>query len=224
MNSSLSSSKKTSWRRHVLITAVGLAIAYLPSYVHKIMNITGFQVGPDGPPSVIIWNWLAVGLLLAYIIYVERQRLASILLVKPKKKDIEWAFWFWGIATSASWLATVLFPPAPNQGTNELLSYSIPVILGIIITAAITEEILFRGYVIERLKKLTGMTWLAVSVSFIIFILPHITFFGPEWLLYHGIGTIMIYVLYVWRKNLYACMVLHLLGNLPILLPALGLV
>lgn len=210
--------------KHLLIILLGLAIAYLPSYIHKIMNWTGVEVGPDGPPSVLIWNWLAVALLLGYIVYVERQKLASILLVKPKKKDIEWAFWFWGIATTTSWLATILFPPDANQGMNELLSYSAPVIFGIIITAAITEEILLRGYPIERIKAITGKAWLAVGISFVIFILPHITFFGFEWLLYHGMGTIMIYVLYVWRKNLYACMVMHLLGNLPIMLPALGIV
>jgi uncharacterized protein len=221
---STQSNTKTPLLRHGAIIVTGLAIAYLPSYIHKIMNALGVQVGPEGPPSVLIWNWLAVTLLIAYIIFVERQRLASILLVKPKKKDIEWAFWFWGIAMTTTWLMNILFPPEANKGTAELLSYSVPVIMGIIVTAAITEEILFRGYVIERLRTLTGQAWLAVGISFIIFILPHITFFGFEWLLYHGIGTVMIYVLYVWRKNLYACMLLHLLGNLPILLPALGLV
>lgn len=210
--------------RHIITILVGLAIAYLPSYIHKLMNWTGIQVGPDGPPSVMIWNWLAVALLLGYIAYVERRQLASILLVKPKKKDIEWAFWFWGIVLAVSWLANMLFPPETNQGTNELLGYSLPVILGIIVTAAITEEILFRGYPIERIKALTGRTWLAVGISFIIFILPHITFFGFDWLLYHGTSTVMLYVLYVWRKNLYASMVLHLLGNLPLLLLATDLV
>jgi membrane protease YdiL (CAAX protease family) len=99
----------------------------------------------------------------------------------------------------------------------------LPVVIGIILTAAITEEILFRGYPIERIKELTGKAWLATAISFIIFVIPHVKFFGITWLLYHGIGTIMIYVLYLWRKNLYACMILHLLVNLPILLPAMGL-
>lgn len=207
-----------------IVIAVGLAIAYLPSYIHKILNWAGIQVGPDGPPSVMIWNWISVALLLSYIVYVERKQLASILLVKPGKKDIEWAFWFWGIVMTVSWLTNMLFPSDANQGTNELLSYSLPVIIGIIVTAAITEEILFRGYPIERIKELTGRAWVALVISFVVFLIPHITFFGFEWLLYHGIGTVMLYVLYVWRKNLYACMVLHILGNLPILLPALGIV
>ncbi len=209
--------------RSLLLVAVGLAIAYLPSYIIKIFNILNVQIGPDGPPAALIWNWLAVILLLAYILVIERRRLASILLTKPSEKDFEWALWFLGISTTTSWLIYTLFPQGENQGMSELLSYPIPLILGIIITAAITEEILFRGYVIERLREITGQAWLAIATSFIIFVLPHLTYFGIEWLWYHGIGTIMIYVLYVWRKNLYACMFLHLLGNLPILIPALGL-
>lgn len=210
--------------KYLLIIFIGLAIAYLPTYIHKLVDALGVQIGPDGPASILLWNWLAVGMLLGYIVCVERQRLASIFLVKPKEKDIEWAFWFWGIAMGVSWLASILFPPEANQGTAQLLNYPLIVLIGIIVTTAVTEEILFRGYPIERLKVLTGKAWLAVATSFIIFILPHITFFGPEWLLYHGIGTVMIYVLYVWRKNLYACMLLHLLVNIPILLPALGLI
>lgn len=51
----------------------------------------------------------------------------------------------------------------------------------------------------------------------------HLTFFGPSWLLYHASGTVMIYALYLRRRNLPACMLLHFLVNLPILLPASGL-
>lgn len=223
MNEAKSASKKNLLKK-IFIVAGGLLISYLPSYIHKIMDWANIQLGPDGPSSILIWNWLAVILLLSYIVYIEGRTLASILLIKPTEKDIEWAFWFFGIATTITWLAYALFPTDTDQGTNVLINYPLPILLGIIMTAAISEEILFRGYIIERLRELTGMGWLAVGVSFIIFVMPHITFFGPKWLLYHGIGTMMIYVLYAWRKNLFACMLLHLLINLPILLLASGIV
>jgi len=206
----------------VLLFAVGLAIIYLPSYIHRVMDVLDVQIGPVGPPSVILWNWLAVALLLGLVLYIERKRLSSISIKRPQGKDIEWAFWFWGIGATASWLAYTLLPPGESYGTNSLLEYSLPILAGIIITAAITEEIFFRGYMIERLGELTGTLWLAAAVSFVVFVAPHLTFFGPEWLLYHGVGTILLYVLYVWRRNLIACMVLHLLGNLPFIFVALG--
>ena len=51
------------------------------------------------------------------------------------------------------------------------------------------------------------------------FVAPHLTFFSLDWLLYQGIGTLAVYLLYLWRRNLPACMLLHLLSNAPILIP-----
>jgi membrane protease YdiL (CAAX protease family) len=104
-----------------------------------------------------------------------------------------------------------------------LLEYSLPVIVALILTTATTEEILFRGYVIERLEELTGRLWLAVGFSFVVFVIPHIVFFGPLWLLTNGANVVLLYMLYVWRRNLIACMIMHLLGNSLLLIPALGL-
>jgi uncharacterized protein len=203
----------------VIVIIVGLAIAYLPQYIRTLLN--GLTIGPEGPASTILWNWLAVALLVIYIVWIERRQLASILLTRPTQKDVEWAFYFWGIAMTFSWLVSIILPPPPNQGIETLVALPIPVLILLIFTAAITEEILYRGYPIERLRELTGNKWLAVLISFVIFILPHITFFGLQWLLYQGIGTIMIYILYVWRRNLWACILLHFLVNAPILIPAL---
>ena len=68
----------------ILVTLIGLLVAYMPQYIHKILGLLRVQLGPEGPPSVILWNWLSVVLLTAYIIVIERKSLASILLVRPK--------------------------------------------------------------------------------------------------------------------------------------------
>ena len=120
------------------------------------------------------------------------------------------------------WLVNLIVPQAPDSGTDTIINLPIPVILGIIFTTAITEEILFRGYPVERIQELTGRKWIAVAISFTIFVFPHVQFIGLQWIVYHGIGTVLMYVLYIWRKNLLACMFLHLLVNLPILIPAFG--
>ena len=109
-------------------------------------------------------------------------------------------------------------PQAQNEGLGTIINLPIPVIIGMIFTTAITEEILYRGYPIERLGELTGNKWIGVAFSLIVFLLPHINFFGVQWLLYHGVGTILTYVLYMWRRNLWACILMHFLGNAPLLL------
>lgn len=40
---------------------------------------------------------------------------------------------------------------------------------------------------------------------------------------YDGANVVLLYVLYVWRRNLVVCMVMHLIGNSLLLVPALGL-
>jgi hypothetical protein len=88
--------------------------------------------------------------------------------------------------------------------------------------AAVFEEILYRGYPLERLSELTGRRWVAVALTLPLFVAPHLAFFGPEWLLYQGSGTAMLYILFLWRRNLVANMLLHLCVNLPILIPTIA--
>jgi membrane protease YdiL (CAAX protease family) len=204
------------------VVLVGLLIAYIPSYLARVFRLTGIEFGPQGPPSVILWNWVAVVILLVYVFRVEGRGLSSILLIRPNRKDVRWAVTFGIIGIVAQIvLSTLLNPPAGN--TETLLEYSLPVIVALILTTATTEEILFRGYVIERLEELTGRLWLAVGFSFVVFVIPHIVFFGPLWLLTNGANVVLLYMLYVWRRNLIACMIMHLLGNSLLLIPALGL-
>lgn len=206
------------------LLVLGLAIAYSPSYVNILLGLAGVDWEfIKGPPSVLLWNWLAVAVLLVFILAVERRGLESISLRRPSSKDIQWACLFWAISTVVSGGLHQLLPPPPSTGLDTVLQLSLPVIVALILTTAITEEILFRGYSIERLRELTGQLSLAVAISFGLFVLPHVVFFGPQWLLYHGLGVVLLYVLYLWRRNLWACMMMHLLGNALLLIPALGL-
>jgi beta-lactamase regulating signal transducer with metallopeptidase domain len=79
-------------------TLVGLAIAYSPSYIAPILRSLGLRWESQGPPSVILWNWLAVGVLVTFIFFVEKRDLTSLRLTKPNRQDLEWAIFFWGLA------------------------------------------------------------------------------------------------------------------------------
>lgn len=209
---------------HPGLLIFGLAIAYSPSYINVVLGKAGVDWAfIKGPPSVLLWNWLAVAALLVFIVKLEGRDLGSIALRRPSGRDIQWSILFWAISTVVSGGLHQFLPPPPSTGLDSVLQLSLPVIVALILTTAITEEILFRGYSIERFKELTGRLYVAVPVSFGLFVLPHVLFFGPQWLLYHGLGVVLLYVLYVWRRNLWACMIMHLLGNALLLIPALGL-
>lgn len=91
-----------------------------------------------------------------------------------------------------------------------------------VITAAVTEEILFRGYPIERLQELTGNVWLAALFPLSVFVLGHL----GGWPLGHlaGVlfGGLLLSALYLVTRDLVACMIAHALVDTSIIfLPAL---
>ena len=91
-----------------------------------------------------------------------------------------------------------------------------------VITAAVTEEVLFRGYALERLQELTGRWPLAGFISVGVFTLIHL----PGWGAAHALGVALplgaaLTALYVWKRNLLLVMVVHLLIDAPLIVFAL---
>lgn len=211
-------------RKDPLTLILGLLLVCgLLWHLQIFLGWVGFRLGPDGPPSVMIWNWFAVIGALGFILFVERRSLASIGLRRPDKGDVLWAAVFWLVGLGLTSIVHALVPPPPSAGVDTILSMSLPVLLGVVLTASVTEEIIFRGYAIERIRDLTGKLWIGATISFILFVIPHVAFFGPMWILYHSYTTLLIYALYLWRRNLWGCIILHVMSNMMILIPALGI-
>ena len=200
------------------LLAVGLLVAYSPSYINVLLRNLGVSwdlIG--GPQSVLLWNWLATAILAGFVLAIERRSLASIGLKQPTGADLTWAMVFAGFSLVTSSLVAGFLPPASSSGMAVLLALPLPVIVAIVLTTATTEEVLFRGYPVERLGEALGNIWYGVAFSLVLFTLPHVLFFGPTWLLQQGVGVLLAYGLYVWRRNLFASMLMHLIGNAPLI-------
>ncbi len=212
------------------IALVGIGLAWSPMWLPAILRAAGTDprpalaaIGLTGPAAAIFWNVLATALVIAWVFGVERRRLSSLRIVRPTGKDLEWALILFGGAMAWSWLAQLIRPQtSPDSGSATIAALPILAVVAMILSAAVCEEILYRGYPLERLTELTGRRWVAVATTLPFFVLPHLLTFGPEWLLYHASGTVAIYVLYLWRRNLVACMVLHAAVNAPILIPTVA--
>ncbi|MDR3568725.1 MAG: type II CAAX endopeptidase family protein [Syntrophobacteraceae bacterium] len=114
---------------------------------------------------------------------------------------IEWVFEWFGLSLGMSRVPQFL----TAKGTGEIIFSCV-----LVVVAAVAEETLFRGYLLLRLKPLTGSTWAAVLISSALFSIGH----GYEGAA--GVGTVAILgvllaCLYVWRKSLVAPVVLHFL-------------
>ncbi len=172
--------------------------------------------------------WL---LMIALVLGVRRGEglpLSSIGWSRPKNGWIVQALVIGVLLSVAVPLLTVLANavlPAPAEGGIEATTATIPagLLFFSVLTAAVTEEVFFRGYAIERLERLTGRTWIAGLISLFFFVIAH----AGGWNLTHILGVVLplgatLTVLYVWRRNLPFVMIAHFLVDFPLVLMALA--
>jgi len=84
--------------------------------------------------------------------------------------------------------------------------------------AGFVEEILYRGYPIERLNRLTGRMWPGAVISLVIFTVIHLPPLG----LGHTVGIVLplgviVTGLYVWKRNLTLNITVHFLVDFLVL-------
>jgi membrane protease YdiL (CAAX protease family) len=204
-------------RRLVPLAVVGLLLAFalpelgLPRLLFADTPI-GSRIGRE-----IVWVALAA-FMLFWITRVERLPLSSIGLVKPS-----WGTLGWGLAATVALIATVLLTfalIAPALGLQQNMTATraivkVPVWLLITtpIVAGVTEEIVYRGYAIERLTLLTGRRWLAGLVAGAAFLAVHASWGGAQLILV-AFATVIFVGLYLWRRDLPCVILAHVLADL----------
>ncbi|MGQ9458791.1 MAG: lysostaphin resistance A-like protein, partial [Anaerolineae bacterium] len=172
-------------------------------------------------PSRVIFTiaeeWAVTLVLLGIVFLWERQPLASLGIKRMTWRDALWGLAGF-IAGALSFLFTTPLVHALGLGTTsggiaQLTQTPIAWRIGVVITAGITEEILFRGYLIERLTDMTGRIALGGGIAYLAFVLLHIPFWGLGGTIQIGVWSLMITALYIWRRNLPACMLMHILND-----------
>ncbi|MDN5570282.1 MAG: CPBP family intramembrane metalloprotease [Propionibacteriaceae bacterium] len=201
------------------MVGLGLAIVYAPSYLPSLLRLAGGDIPAWGPAGVLLWNWLAVGLLALHVGALERLDAASLRLAKPTTKDVEWALYLGGAANLWHWGTAALLPESmtgqANAGQTTVVALGPLLALALVLTTSVTEEVLWRGYVVERLGAWIGPL-AAAAAGMTIFALGHLSFFGWTWLLTNLPGAIALYALLLWRRNLWSCIICHAVLNMPI--------
>ncbi len=76
------------------------------------------------------------------------------------------------------------------------------------------EELVFRGFVMTRVRRLFGNWTAAVVVNGLLFVLPHMLEQTPVAMLAVGVLAIAFSLLTIWRRSLVPAIVGHLLFNL----------
>jgi membrane protease YdiL (CAAX protease family) len=201
--------RTTDWR-----TLLGLALALLvPSlplseWSHEFAS-TAHLVGYE-----VLW-WSMVAVILVYVRAVEHRPFSSIGFCAPRGRDVPAAIFMAaamivGIAVVYR-LVMPLLHADESAPVNNLLGTPGWWLAASTIRAGVAEEILFRGYAIERTQELTRSRWLGAILPCAIFALAHVASWGWAHLLPAGFGGVALTLLYVWRRNLWANILAHIL-------------
>lgn len=125
--------------------------------------------------------------------------------------------WF-AAATVASAVAGVLLRAAGLDSLAELQpklsGYAWPTLLALGVTGTVVEEVLYRGYLIERVIALSGRVWVAAAISWVAFTVVHLGFFGPGPTLNVAVLSAAFVWLYVRERSIWPVVVMHGLNSL----------
>jgi membrane protease YdiL (CAAX protease family) len=171
-------------------------------------------------------KWLLAGALLALVVYWERRSVESIGLQLPGAREALAALGIGLGAVVLGLLATGVAVVTLGLDQPETLStvsqLPLPVKVLLVLTAAVTEELLWRSYPIERLTELTGRLWVGAGVSAVVFLAVHFPDWGVAGAVPQAVFTLVLVGVYVWRRNVVTCMITHAVINVVmiLLLPA----
>ena len=207
-----------------LVVALGLPLAYHLVLEPRLLQ-PSLGIGSRALIGYAIMWALAAGVI-GITVAGERRPLTTIGL---QRLPVRLALLAVGIGVLLSLLVPVLsFAAHALTATGEdalvevATGVAVPLLIVGVVTAAVTEEVLFRGYALERLKEVTGRWWLAGVVSVGVFTVIHL----PGWGTAHALGVVLplataLTALYIWKRNLLLVMLVHLVIDAPLIVLAL---
>lgn len=174
----------------------------------------------------LILVWLLSALLLVIVKFGEKQSFDSIGFKPITFKEVLLAIGIGIVLSIAVPVLTLLISqilPASDGGMETVAANTTWWLMLIsILTAGITEEIIFRGYLIERVDEISSKKVLGLIISVIAFVLPHTL----SWNLTHVIAVVipmgtLLALIYLWKRNLVLNMIIHIVIDLPLVVMAL---
>jgi membrane protease YdiL (CAAX protease family) len=114
-----------------------------------------------------------------------------------------------GIVLSGVANRTVTMLPSVDE-LQEIAAVSVNLRVALVVTAGICEEFIHRSFAIEELTFLTGKRWLSAAVAWVFFTVGHAPlYYSSTALIVAGILGAVLTALYLWRRNLASCALMH---------------
>ena len=160
-----------------------------------------------------------------------------LLIARHKPASIGWTRRNWlvnaglGTAALAAFYACVViplnvsFPQLARQGdyTRQAIEQNFPPMnfawIALMMTFVVLwEEVIFRGFVLTRMRVLFGRWWLAILAGSIVFGAIHFSYQGILAVVMITLLAVLMGVVFAWRRSLIPSMTLHWLFNVGTLL------
>jgi len=165
-------------------------------------------------------SWCSALAILLWLTLVERLPLSSIGFRRPTWKSVLWGVLAAIVLTAILVLEFSVVAPLLHLDTAPILAGQRAILntpywyrILLVLRAAVVEEILFRGYLIEKVRQLSKSTAIAVVVSVAAFTYAHLSGWGPAHLIVVGAGGLVFALFYVWRRDLPSNMLAHFLAD-----------
>jgi membrane protease YdiL (CAAX protease family) len=156
-----------------------------------------------------------VAAVLLFVVYGERIDPAALGFRRPR-----WSSVGWGLAGFLALLLTDVATTAifsafhirqDTQTLAALAKQPLPVLLLIALTAALTEEVIFRSILVDHLGRLANSRWVGAVGSVLLFSAAHLSRWSGTQPFFVIPSGVILTALFLWKRDITACMLAHFL-------------
>ena len=196
-----------------LTYAVGLAIVFGVEFALRDFllpeNADNVSIG-----LALVGEWVALSFLVfVWIPKVEKKNMASIGLGKFKRRHLVWGVLVYLLVLVPSFMSGFVLQsvglPSLRSLQPLIKGYGFVTLFGLFLTGTFLEEVFYRGYLIERMTALTRHRWVAAFVSWLLFTLVHLKFFGFGPTIDTSVISAALVLLYLKEKSIWPCIMVH---------------
>lgn len=196
---------------------VGLTLAIVGIVsIAALGTATGDVLEMSQSEVFLLWFvgwWVLVGSIIALVRYWEDRPLSSIGIRRPTARTVVLGIggFLVGFVTFVftTPLVAMLGLETAQSGVSALTDLPAWVLFTAALTGTVVEELLFRGYLLERVGELTGNLWVGALVSGVCFSLIFYPIGGLGMVLQIGVWTVVVTAVYLNTRNLSAPLLMH---------------
>jgi|SRR5215831_6011308 len=204
---------------------IGVAIAFAWPLVLSIPGVSGQNITDIRDDAVNIGvKWLVVAVLCMIAFWAQLRSPSEFGIRGVRGRDVLAAIGGVIIGMVLSGVANrMAATPLSVDDLGEIATVPVSLRAALIVTAGICEEFIYRGFAIEALTLLTGKRWLSAVLAWAFFTVGHAPLYDLSTaLIIPGTLGAVLTVLYLWRRNLASCILMHVIVDVVflVMLPA----